>query len=121
MEANRVVPIETLIDRVWGDDPPDTVRNVVYGYVGRLKTALHQADQGATGVQLDRSSGGYTLRTPTGRVDLYRFRDLVDQARAQEKQARAQEKGAGTAAATDDQVAELLERALRIWCGEPLT
>ncbi|NUP20833.1 MAG: regulator, partial [Streptomyces sp.] len=44
LEANRVVPIETLIDRVWGDDPPATVRNVIYGYVGRLKTALSQAD-----------------------------------------------------------------------------
>ncbi|MDF3144965.1 MULTISPECIES: BTAD domain-containing putative transcriptional regulator [unclassified Streptomyces] len=134
MEANRVVPIETLIDRVWGDDPPDTVRNVVYGYVGRLKSALREAGRGSTGVHLDRSSGGYTLRTPTERVDLYRFRDLVGQARAKEKEARAREgeararegeararEEAGTAAAADDQVAELLERALQMWRGEPLT
>ncbi|MFE0255398.1 BTAD domain-containing putative transcriptional regulator [Streptomyces sp. NPDC059010] len=109
MEANRVVPIETLIDRVWGDDPPASVRNVIYGYVGRLKTALRQADTAAaTGVRLDRTQGGYTLRTPTERVDLHRFRELVGRARAQE-------------AADDDRTAELLLDALELWHGDPLT
>ena len=112
MEANRVVPIETIVDRVWGDDPPASVRNVIYGYVGRLKTALRQADPGATGVRLDRTQGGYTLRTPTERVDLYRFRDLVGRARAQEAVREAD---------SDDRTAELLEQALELWRGEPLT
>ncbi|MFI7408102.1 AfsR/SARP family transcriptional regulator [Streptomyces sp. NPDC049627] len=112
LEANRVVPIETIVDRVWGDDPPASVRNVIYGYVGRLKTALHQADTAATGVRLDRTQGGYTLLTPTERVDLYRFRDLVGRARAQEAVREAD---------SDDRAAELFERALELWRGEPLT
>ncbi|MFJ7076007.1 AfsR/SARP family transcriptional regulator [Streptomyces sp. NPDC098781] len=105
MEANRVVPIETLIDRVWGDDPPASVRNVVYGYIGRLKTALRGPGPAATDVHLDRTSGGYGLRVPHERVDLYRFRDLVARARD----------------ADDDRAAELLCRALELWRGDPLS
>ncbi|MGW4540301.1 BTAD domain-containing putative transcriptional regulator [Streptomyces chartreusis] len=113
MEANRVVPIETLIDRVWGEEPPASVRNVLYGYVGRLKSALREAtDPAVSGVRLERTAGGYTLRTPPGRVDLYRFRDLVGLARAEE---------AERASDGDERVAELLERALEMWHGEPLT
>jgi DNA-binding SARP family transcriptional activator len=109
MEANRVVPIETIVDRVWGDDPPVSVRNVVYGYIGKLKSALRQADAEAAGVRLDRRPGGYTLRTPTERVDLYRFRDLAAQARTQEAVREPD---------TDDRTAELLEQALELWHGE---
>jgi DNA-binding SARP family transcriptional activator len=107
LEANRVVPIEALIDRVWGDAPPASVRNVVYGYVARLRAALRLADAGSGGVHLNRGSGGYTLRTPAERVDLYRFRDLVGRAREKE-------------ADSDDRAAELLEHALGMWRGEPL-
>ncbi|WP_329314894.1 AfsR/SARP family transcriptional regulator [Streptomyces sp. NBC_01262] len=107
LEANRVVPIEALIDRVWGDTPPASVRNVVYGYVARLRAALRLADAESGGVHLNRGSGGYTLRTPAERVDLYRFRDLVGRAREKE-------------ADSDDRAAELLEHALGMWRGEPL-
>ncbi|NUP35648.1 MAG: winged helix-turn-helix domain-containing protein, partial [Streptomyces sp.] len=33
VEANRVVPAGQLIDRVWGEEPPASVRSVLYGYV----------------------------------------------------------------------------------------
>ncbi|TXS54034.1 regulator [Streptomyces sp. uw30] len=105
MEANRVVPIETLIDRVWGDDPPASVRNVVYGYIGRLKTALSGSGPAATDIRLNRVSGGYELRVPDERVDLYSFRDLVARARDSD----------------DDRAAELLQGALELWRGEPLS
>ncbi|MER5941329.1 BTAD domain-containing putative transcriptional regulator [Streptomyces sp. NPDC001928] len=105
MEANRVVPIETLIDRVWGDDPPASVRNVVYGYIGRLKTALGGSGPAATDIRLNRVSGGYELRVPDERVDLYSFRDLVARARDSD----------------DDRAAELLRGALELWRGEPLS
>ncbi|MFC8240838.1 AfsR/SARP family transcriptional regulator [Streptomyces chartreusis] len=105
MEANRVVPIETLIDRVWGDDPPASVRNVVYGYIGRLRTALHASGPAATDVRLNRVSGGYELRVPHEQVDLYRFRDLL----------------ARTRDIDDDRAVELLLQAQELWHGEPLS
>ncbi|MEV0414328.1 AfsR/SARP family transcriptional regulator [Streptomyces sp. NPDC050448] len=107
LEANRVVPMETLIDRVWGEDPPASVRNVLYGYVTRLRAVLRQAEAGSAGVHLNRSSGGYLLRTPVERVDLYQFRDLVGQARAAEPD-------------DGEQAAEHWEHALELWRGEPL-
>ncbi|MFF3951541.1 BTAD domain-containing putative transcriptional regulator [Streptomyces sp. NPDC001902] len=107
MEANRVVPIEALIDRVWGENPPASVRNVLYGYIARLRSALRQADASSAGVHLTRSSGGYTLRTPAERVDLHRFRELVSRARVRE-------------GIDDDETARLLGHALEMWRGEPL-
>jgi DNA-binding response OmpR family regulator len=37
LDAGRAVPAEVLIDRVWGEDPPRAARNVLSGYVARLK------------------------------------------------------------------------------------
>ena len=43
LELNRVVPIDTVIDRLWGEQAPASARNVVYGHVTRLRTALTAA------------------------------------------------------------------------------
>ncbi|MGZ8636375.1 MAG: AfsR/SARP family transcriptional regulator, partial [Actinomycetota bacterium] len=40
VRANQVVPAETLIDLVWGDDPPEAARNSLQSYVSHLRTAL---------------------------------------------------------------------------------
>jgi hypothetical protein len=39
----RVVPPEVLIDRVWGEAPPTSVRNVLSGYVARLRAVMAAA------------------------------------------------------------------------------
>lgn len=103
-EAGRVVPAERLIDRVWGENPPGSVRNILSGYVGRLRTALLSA--GAHGVRLARSSGGYLLDADPESVDVHRFRRLVAEART---------------AAEDQQAADLLRDALALWQGEALS
>jgi DNA-binding SARP family transcriptional activator len=73
-DLGRVVPTTHLIDRVWGDDPPITVRNVLYGYVARLRTVI--AGAGEPAVTLSRQTGGYQLEAEPDQVDLYRFRRL---------------------------------------------
>ncbi|WP_039937893.1 AfsR/SARP family transcriptional regulator, partial [Streptomyces himastatinicus] len=100
-ELGRAVPAERLIDRVWGEDPPSSVRNILYGYIGRLRTAL--ADCGAPGVRLARRSGGYLLEADPERVDLHRFHRLTAAARD-----------------GDDRVA-LLREALDLWRGDALS
>ncbi|MBT2446657.1 winged helix-turn-helix domain-containing protein [Streptomyces sp. ISL-43] len=123
MEPNRVVPIETLIDRVWGEHPPAAVRNVLYGYVARLRAALRRSDAASDGVRLDRGPGGYVLRVPVERVDLYRFRALVGRARAAEagNDGQGDEQGDGQGDGQgDERAAGHWERALELWCGEPL-
>lgn len=103
VEANHLVSTEQLLDRVWGEQPPTRGRETVYNYLSRLRTALRGVGDG---VCLDRRSGGYLLAVDDQAVDLHRFRHLVTQART----------------VRDDQRAvELLEQALGLWQGEPLS
>lgn len=104
-EAGRVVPAERLIDRVWGEDPPGSVRNLLSGYVGRLRSALRSGDAEALGVRLARSSGGYLIDVDPERVDVHRFRRLVGEART----------------ASGESAAGLLRDALSLWRGEALS
>lgn len=93
-EVNRTVPTEQLIDRVWGEHPPNRARNVLSGYITRLRTVISDA-----GTSLDRRPGGYSLSADPMLVDLHRFRDLVTRGRA------AQDPG-------------LLTEALNLWRGQ---
>jgi DNA-binding SARP family transcriptional activator len=103
LNLGRVVPAGELIDRVWGDDPPASVRNVLYGYVGRLRAVIAAA--GDPEVTLGRRAGGYLLRVDSDQLDLHRFRRLVREA---------------AAAADDEHAAGLLVQALGIWRGTAL-
>ncbi|GAA3750726.1 BTAD domain-containing putative transcriptional regulator [Plantactinospora mayteni] len=101
LAANRPVPPDELVDRVWGVRLPRRPRDTLYGYVSRLRTVL----AAAPGVTLSRQSGGYLLRLDPDRVDVHRFRNLLVQAR----------RTADAAAAVD-----LFDQALRLWRG-PVT
>ena len=91
IEAGQVVPAWTLIDRVWGHEPPDGGLNVLYAYITRLRKAL-----GSVGVTLTRRSGGYLLDIDPETVDLHRFQRLI--------------RAAGP---------EALDEALALWRGTP--
>jgi DNA-binding SARP family transcriptional activator/tetratricopeptide (TPR) repeat protein len=98
-DGGHPATFETLIDRLWGDDPPADARGTLYGYVARLRRTL-------TGdARLDRWSGGYTFEVPADDVDLYRFRSLVETART---------------ATDDERRAAVLDEAVRLWRGEAL-
>jgi DNA-binding SARP family transcriptional activator len=103
LDLGRVVPTERLIDRVWGDSPPAAVRNVLYGYVARLRAAIARA--GDAQVTLARRAGGYLIEASRDQVDLYSFRDQV---------------AAADAATGDDERAALLRGALGLWSGPAL-
>jgi DNA-binding SARP family transcriptional activator/Tfp pilus assembly protein PilF len=104
LDLGRVVPAGQLIDRVWGEDQPGSVRNVLYGYVARLRAAI--AGAGDPGVALARRAGGYLLEAGPEQVDLHRFRRLVAEA--------------GAAAGEDERAAVLLRGALGLWRGPSL-
>jgi DNA-binding SARP family transcriptional activator len=40
VQANRVVPVDQLLDWVWADRPPQRARNALSGYVSRLRQVL---------------------------------------------------------------------------------
>ncbi|HVV21634.1 MAG TPA: BTAD domain-containing putative transcriptional regulator, partial [Pseudonocardiaceae bacterium] len=72
-EVNRPVLTEQLIDRVWGEEPPASVRNVLSGYMTRLRQVIGASAD----VAIRRQAGGYVLDADPDRIDLYRFRDWV--------------------------------------------
>jgi DNA-binding SARP family transcriptional activator len=119
LDLGRVVPIDVLVDRVWGASPPASVRNNLYAYVAKLRSAI--ASAGEPAALLVRRSGGYLLNVGRDQVDLYRFRDQVAQA-AQAAAAAPAAAAAQAAAAPADEgrAGELLSDALALWRGPAL-
>ncbi len=74
LRANHLVPTEVLIDEVWGEEPPETVRNALQSYASHLRKAL-----GAE--RLEGSRAGYVLRAEPSELDAVRFRSLLRDAR----------------------------------------
>ncbi|MEW2291264.1 BTAD domain-containing putative transcriptional regulator [Streptomyces sp. NPDC006743] len=103
LEANRPVPVDALVDRVWGEAPPPRAVAALYSYVSRLR-ALRTSPAGrAQDWDILRTTAGYVLRTDPAAVDLFRFRDLVGQAREAEP----------------EEAGPKYEQALALWRGRP--
>ncbi|WP_318306680.1 AfsR/SARP family transcriptional regulator [Amycolatopsis solani] len=96
-EAGRTVGVDVLVDRVWGESPPQQVRRSLQAHITRIRRVLEQADPG--GARVARDSGGYRLDVRPEQVDVFRFRSVV----------REHPADAGA-----------LRRALSLWHGEPL-
>jgi DNA-binding SARP family transcriptional activator len=103
LDAGRAVPAEVLIDRVWGEDPPASVRNLLYGYVARLRALIAWGQDQA--VTLSRRPGGYQLQAGPDQVDVARFRRLVADA---------------AAADNDERTGAALGEAVGLWRGTAL-
>jgi DNA-binding SARP family transcriptional activator/tetratricopeptide (TPR) repeat protein len=80
LDAGRPVPVETLLDRVWGADVRETTRSGLYSYITRLRRAVAGAGQ-ESAIRLVASAGAYVLAMDVEAVDLHRFRRLVKAAR----------------------------------------
>ncbi|CDO10837.1 AfsR/SARP family transcriptional regulator [Mycolicibacterium cosmeticum] len=100
VDVNRPVSADTLIDRVWSDEPPQKARNALAAYISRLR----QLVAGHDGARIVRGPGGYMLQVDAQTVDLHRFRDMVSQARAARNRADA---------------AAMFDAALQLWRGAP--
>jgi serine/threonine-protein kinase len=75
LRANHVVPADTLIDELWGEEPPETARNTVQTYVYRLRGILGQD-------RIEGRAPGYVLLAGDGEIDADRFEALSRDARA---------------------------------------
>ncbi|GAB3986411.1 hypothetical protein GCM10027615_78550 [Plantactinospora veratri] len=78
VDANRIVPADRLLERVWGEHRPRHARNALAGYVSRLRTLLG----GSGGFAITHRSDGYLLTVEPDAVDLHRFRRLLARARS---------------------------------------
>ena len=101
LRHGQLVPTDSLIDELWGDNPPDTANNLVSIYVHRLKKVLGDAESKA----LLYRAPGYILRVSDQDLDSQVFELLVAD-------------GRGALAASDaERAAALLGEALGLWRG----
>jgi DNA-binding SARP family transcriptional activator len=106
LHANQVVSTNELIEAVWGEEPPPTVRQSLQNHVAALRKVIDGG--GTTPRMLLTRDPGYLLRIDPERLDLHRFHDLDRQAR------RALTGGDAVRAA------DLLRQALALWRGPAL-
>ncbi|GGU32787.1 AfsR/SARP family transcriptional regulator [Lentzea flava] len=104
IEACRPVSLQTLGDRLWGQDQPGGARASLHAHLTRIRQILAAgATAAGADVRLERRTGGYVLEVDRDWVDLHRFRRL----------ARAP-------CATDAERVTSLRSALDLWRGRPL-
>src|SRR5215813_5124521 len=106
LTPRTIVPVETLIDRLWDARPPPKARESLSVYMARLRASLRQAV--GDSVQLVGRARGYELEVDHEAVDVHQFRRLRRQADA-------------LAASGDyDHAAALLRDADALWRGQAL-
>lgn len=106
-DANRVVPVDRLVDLLWHDEPPAAAMASLQAYVSQLRKALEpERARRAPARVLVTEDPGYVLRVPEDQVDALRFAALVHRAHDELDQ-------------RPQQAAETLELALSLWRGEP--
>jgi DNA-binding SARP family transcriptional activator len=75
LHPNEVVPVDRLIDELWGEDSPERAAAAMRVNVSRLRKALPQD------VLITRSPG-YVVRVEPDQLDLHRFERLVGEGRS---------------------------------------
>jgi DNA-binding SARP family transcriptional activator/tetratricopeptide (TPR) repeat protein len=92
LNCGQVVESATLVDAVWGEDPPSTARAQVHNCVSRLRRLLPPD-------ALRTASSGYLLAAGLVELDLREFEGLVARARTDVTAGRLTEAVAGFRAA----------------------
>ncbi len=72
VEPNRVVPVDQVIDRVWGEHPPASARTQVHAMVSAVRRALPDGER----VLLTESSGYLLVVTPAT-LDVLAFDEAI--------------------------------------------
>ena len=74
IRANQLVPAETLVDEIWGEEPPEKARNIIQTYVSHLRKALGHD-------RIQSHAPGYRLRLDPSELDAARFDALMRDAK----------------------------------------
>ena len=103
------MPADRLIDELWGESPPPTAAKSLQVRVSQLRKALGQSGADPSGGPLLTRGNGYLLRVADDELDSRRFEQALDA-------------GSRALAAGDARLAaSLLDDALLLWRGSPLT
>lgn len=109
LSPGQPVPTASIVEAVWGDEPPDNGANVVQKYVAGLRRVLEpDRSPRSPGRLLTLTGGGYALHVPPECLDTEVFEERVKAARA-------------VHAEGDPRQAEaMLREALAMWRGPAL-
>ncbi|WP_410788403.1 BTAD domain-containing putative transcriptional regulator [Kribbella sp. C-35] len=97
LDAGRVVPKATLVDWIWGEQPPADAANALQRLVSRLRKVLPDGS-------VEGHTDGYRLQIDPDAVDAVRFERLLTRARTDQ----------------DPQGVRLLREALGLWRGSAM-
>jgi WD40 repeat protein/DNA-binding SARP family transcriptional activator len=76
--ADRVVPVDDLVEELWGDRPPRNPEKALVSYVSRLRRALRSGRPSDMDPELIFfRGGGYVLKADGHLVDAIRFEQLA--------------------------------------------
>jgi DNA-binding SARP family transcriptional activator/tetratricopeptide (TPR) repeat protein len=103
VRANKLVPVESLVDDMWGEEPPASAVSNIRTYIWSLRRLLSPADPANAPVIWDLH--GYTIEVLPERLDVLAFERRVADG------IEARRRGDVPRAAT------LLEEALGLWRG----
>ncbi|GGW19131.1 AfsR/SARP family transcriptional regulator [Streptomyces capoamus] len=112
IHANRVLPVGTLMEEIWGTEPPQSALATLHTYILQLRrqlTAAYGPDAGVSAKDvLVTQYGGYCWQAPADAVDVPRYERLV---------------AAGRVAAAEDRqekASAYFREALSLWRGSAL-
>jgi DNA-binding SARP family transcriptional activator len=108
VDAGRVVPLDSVIDRVWNGHPPSTAAATVQGYISNLRKALEPAKTArAPSSVIASKSNGYVLLADPEEIDASVFERLLGEGRS-------------LLASDPRSAARVLGEALALWRGPAL-
>jgi len=108
LDANRVVPAATIIERVWGDDSHERVGNTLQVYISNLRKIIDPARRAGES-RLRTQSPGYLLTVGEDEFDLLQFERDVTRARS------------FVAEGQPDAASAAFRDALSLWRGDPFS
>jgi DNA-binding SARP family transcriptional activator len=109
LNRGHVVPVERLVDDLWGGQVPEGAGSRLWVHVARLRKALEPSrTKGAASGPLVTLRGGYLLQIEPDELDLERFERLAAHGR------RALVAGAA------EEAGSVLRQALALWSGPAL-
>lgn len=111
LNAGRVVPVRTLLDEIWGDDPPSTCLPTLQTYISQMRnrfaTALPRGYDAREFISTHH--GGYMLRSDWFQTDVAEFERIARMGRAASERGDYQE------------ASDTLTKALELWQGPILS
>lgn len=100
LRADELVPVEHLVDDLWGDAPPASASHTLEVYISRIRQLLN-----GHGPALVRRGSGYVLELGEASLDARRFAELAERAWHAKTESDPR------------QASELARQALGLWRG----